>query len=49
MASFYTLIVAGVFLVLDIRRFQRVIVIFCRSNVSHVWVQRVEGDIWRWE
>jgi hypothetical protein len=35
-----------IFSVPDIRRFQRVDVVFCRLNMSDVWVQRIEGDIW---
>jgi hypothetical protein len=35
-----------IFSVPDIRRFQRVDVVFCQLNMSDVWVQRIEGDIW---
>jgi hypothetical protein len=28
----------------DMRRFQHVNVVFCQLNVSHLWIQGVEGD-----
>jgi hypothetical protein len=38
--------ICKVLLVLEIRRCQHINVIFCQLNISHVRVQRAEGDIW---